>query len=317
MSAASQTVDTEIDEIKKTVSCAVVLERLGGWKIDATESTRRALKYRRGRGEIIIVNHDGHGWWNPTGTERGDCFALVQHLLPGTNFGHVRKMLRELAGLSPTFPDALRVDKPRGNGVPAAERWQHAKPLSRHGPAWRYLAKTRRLPSFVLDAAASQDTVRQGSYGTPWFAHRDHTGYLTGIDARGPDFRGFLSGGDKSLFRLLRGRGNTRRLAITEAPIDALSLAAIEIGRADTLYVATTGGIGPGTADALRAAMADMVSIGGTIDIATDNDKAGHKHAATLSDLASVVGATPTRLLPFGERKDWNEILKLGEAESE
>lgn len=317
MSAASQIVDPEVDEIKRTVSCAVVLERLGGWKIDPTESTRRALKYRRGRGEIIIVNHEGHGWWSPTGTERGDCFALVQHILPGTNFGHARKMLRELAGLTPTFPEALRMDKSQRDGIPSAERWHHAKPLSRSGPAWGYLAKTRRLPAFILDAAASQDSIRQGSYGTPWFAHRDHTGRLTGIDARGPDFRGFLSGGDKTLFRFIRGKGNTRRLAITEAPIDALSLATIEIGRADTIYVATTGGIGPGTANAIRTAITDIVAVQGTIDIATDNDAPGNRHADTLTKLASEVGATVTRLLPFGDRKDWNEILQHGEKERE
>jgi Toprim-like len=34
------------------------------------------------------------------------------------------------------------------------------------------------------------------------------------------------------------------RLAVTEAPIDALSLAAIDDRRADTLYLATGGGAG-------------------------------------------------------------------------
>ena len=53
-------------------------------------------------------------------------------------------------------------------------------------------------------------------------------------------------GGDKTLFRL-PGHGQPTRLAITEAPIDALSLAAWEGTGADTLYVATGGGMGPGT----------------------------------------------------------------------
>jgi hypothetical protein len=36
----------------------VVLERLPPtWRLDPAESTRRSLKYRRGAGEIVIVNH--------------------------------------------------------------------------------------------------------------------------------------------------------------------------------------------------------------------------------------------------------------------
>ncbi len=37
-----------------------------------------------------------------------------------------------------------------------------------------------------------------------------------------------------------------------EAPIDALSLAAIEQVRPDTIYVATGGGMGPGTLAGLQ-----------------------------------------------------------------
>ncbi len=44
----------------------------GGWKLDQREGTRRALKYPDGPGKIIIVNHDGRGWWDP----RAFCKAL-------------------------------------------------------------------------------------------------------------------------------------------------------------------------------------------------------------------------------------------------
>ena len=54
--------DDEIEQLKASVSCAAVLERLPPvWRLDAAESTRRNLKYRRGAGEIVIVNHDGRG----------------------------------------------------------------------------------------------------------------------------------------------------------------------------------------------------------------------------------------------------------------
>ena len=43
----------DIEELRTKVACAAVLEK-DGWKIDLKESTRRALKYRRGA-DIIIV----------------------------------------------------------------------------------------------------------------------------------------------------------------------------------------------------------------------------------------------------------------------
>lgn len=49
----------EIEELRAKVSCGAVLEA-DGWKIDIKESTRRAVKYRRVDGEIIIVIVDLH-----------------------------------------------------------------------------------------------------------------------------------------------------------------------------------------------------------------------------------------------------------------
>ena len=54
--------DAELDLLRRGVSCAAVMERLGGWRLDRRESTRRALKYRRGTGEVITVNHEDRGW---------------------------------------------------------------------------------------------------------------------------------------------------------------------------------------------------------------------------------------------------------------
>ena len=104
--------DAELELFRQTVNCAIVLERMvGGWKLDVRESTKRALKYRRDRGEIIIVNHDGHGWWDATGSAKGDVFNLVQHLDPSLNFGAVRKVLRGFVGVAPTYPAASRRQK--------------------------------------------------------------------------------------------------------------------------------------------------------------------------------------------------------------
>ena len=109
--------DPEIEELRDKVHCAVVLERTPPpWKLDRKESTKLSLKYRRGKGEILIVSHAGRGWWDPTSDAKGDVFRLVQKLEPGLSFGHVRKRLREFAGLSPSFPSADRAGRRQGSG---------------------------------------------------------------------------------------------------------------------------------------------------------------------------------------------------------
>jgi len=93
----------EVRALREQVSCVVLLERLGvGWALDKAESTRNCLKYRRGSA-VLIVNHQGRGWWDPHRAwddrqGRGDVFTLVQHLRPGLNFGESMQHRGRLRG---------------------------------------------------------------------------------------------------------------------------------------------------------------------------------------------------------------------------
>jgi hypothetical protein len=299
--------DAELDLFRNGVNCAALLERLPPpWVLDRKGSTRRALKYRRGAGEVLIVNHDGHGWWGTQSSAKGDIFDLVQFLDPSLNFGQVRQVLRPFVGLAPTFPEVPQKKNPLRPDRPVAERWRVRPPLRPDSAAWRYLAPPRGLPAHVLEAAGAADAVRDGAYGSAWFAHRDDSGAVTHIEIRGPDFKGSVRGGVKSLFRL-PGSERVLRLAVTEAPIDALSLAALEGIRADTLYLATGGGMGPGTEQALGRALAALSGVPGAIlTSATDADAAGDRYAARHAEFATAAGVTFTRLRPT----DWNELIR-------
>ena len=91
------------------MSCAVLLERLlPVWQLDRAESTRRSLKYRRDAGEIVIVNHDGRGWWDPLSEAKGDIFTLARYLDPALSFSAAVSLLRGFAGIAPLYPEALR-----------------------------------------------------------------------------------------------------------------------------------------------------------------------------------------------------------------
>ena len=235
--------DPEIEELRDKVHCAVVLERTPPpWKLDQKESTKLSLKYRRGKGEILIVSHAGSGWWDPTSDAKGDVFRLVQRLEPGLSFGHVRKRLREFAGLSPSFPSADRAGRRQDPDRSVADRWAERKAVWSNSPTWRYLRRKRGLSAAIIEAAAVAGVLREGPVGSAWFAHFDRVGAVAHVDVRGPTYKGSLTGGAKSLFRLSLNGPPLPRLVLTEAAIDALSIAAIESLCRDTLYAATGGG---------------------------------------------------------------------------
>jgi hypothetical protein len=301
--------DQEIEQLKAGVSCAALLERLPPvWQLDRAESTRRSLKYRRGAGEILIVNHDGHGWWDPLSDGKGDIFSLVRHLDPGLSFGGACRLLRDFVGIAPAFPEAVHTRRAQ---VPIPERWDRRRPLSRGSPAWLYLTGQRGLPESILVAARAADAVREGPRGSAWFAHRDGAGGLTGIEMRGGDYRNFSAGGGKTLFRLPGGPGRLTRVVVSESAIDALSLAAIEGARQDTLYAATAGGMGPGTVAALGQLLQDLATgPAGLLIAATDADTAGRRYAARLEHMATEAGVRFEAILPPGGLNDWNDALR-------
>jgi hypothetical protein len=302
----------ELARLRATVNCATILERLGsGWQLDQPESTRRALKFRRGPGEIVIVNHDGRGWFDPLSEAKGDIFDLVQHLEPALNFGQVRQRLRTVAGIAYSYPEQHVTRRQDGPVASPSERWAARRQLRRGSAVWRYLTETRCLPENILKAAAAADVVREGPYASAWFAHHDQTGRVTNIEMRGPDFRGSTTDGNKTLFRFAIGTGPHTRLAIHEAPIDALSMAALEELRGDTLYVATGGGMGPDTVSELLQLFTEIAAQpGAVVLVATDNDAPGERHAKRLVALIEPAKLHWKRALPPANAKDWNEFLQ-------
>ena len=302
----------ENERLKARVSCAALLEWLPPvWRLDRAESTSRSRKYRRGPGEILIVNHNGRGWWDPLSEAKGDVFTLVQYLDPSLTFAGACRVLRGFAGITPVPTAALRAWRTAEPDVPVEQRWERRALLSHGSASWRYLAGQRGLPARILIAARITDAVREGPHGSAWFAHRDGAGRLTGIEMRGPAWRGFSAGGGKTLFRLPGGSGRLSRVAVCEAAIDALSLAAIEGARRDTLYAATAGGMGPATLAALRQVLhglsADPV---GMLIAATDADTAGRRHAVRLQGMATEAGVRFDTILPPDGLNDWNDALR-------
>jgi hypothetical protein len=223
----------------------------------------------------------------------------------------VRKVLRPFIGLSPSYPEAPSARRPHEDRS-IAERWTQRPRLRCGSSVWTYLTQTRCLPTTVLAAADQADVVREGPYGSAWFAHRTNDGAVSHIEIRGPDFKGSVSGGTKVLFRFAGGRTAATRLAIAEAPIDALSLAAVEGIRSDTLYLATGGGMGPCTVEAIEQALAAVAAHPAALLVgATDANKAGERYADKHAALAAAAGVRFERLRPPAGT-DWNDVVRQG-----
>ncbi|MGQ3291174.1 MAG: DUF3991 domain-containing protein, partial [Shinella sp.] len=221
----------ELEALRAKVSCEAVLER-AGYYVDIKESTRRAVKYRRG-GNIVIVTHDGRGWFDPLSDEKGDVFGLAM-FLEGILFPSATQAVALLVGYQLSRPEW----RPSRSSVPVkdiCDRWRSRPTPSPGSGAWRYLCWGRWIPTAIARQAIQEGVLRQGPFGSMWAAHVDSEGRVVGWEERGPDWRGFATGGSKVLFRF--GPSDASRLCVTEAAIDAMSLAAIEGSREQTLYL--------------------------------------------------------------------------------
>lgn len=290
----------DVQDLRTRVPCAAVLET-AGFAVDLKESTRRAIKYRRAA-EIIVVIHDGMGWFDPLSEAKGDVFSLVEHL-HGFAFPKALDEVSALVGFVPNEPAWQRVPRERKPEVPIPQRWRPRRKPWPGSNTWRYLRDERCLPEHILRTAIRHDLLREGPRGSMWAAHLDGDGAITGWEERGPEWRGFSTGGAKVLFRF--GPIHALRLCVTEAAIDAMSLAALESVRPDSVYLSTGGGWSPATIAAVRAL---AVRPGVLLVAATDNNAQGERYAERLETAASKADCDYERLRPG--KVDWNADLK-------
>lgn len=290
----------DIEELRTRVGCAAVLEH-ESFAMDRKESTRGAVKFRRDD-DIVIVIHDDRGWFDARSDAKGDVFALASYL-HGIGFAEALATVGDLVAFQPT---ATAWEKPLHRTQTLAsvgDRWNHRKRPWRASATWTYLHQCRALPWQIISAAIEADVLREGPHGSMWAKHVDEAGAVIGWEERGPDWRGFSTGGAKALLQF--GMNGARRVCVTEAAIDALSLAAIEQTRSDTLYVSTGGGWSPLTAQALETLASGE---GAWLVAATDNNVQGEVFADRLRQMADSAGCDFSRLRP--EAEDWNEELK-------
>ncbi|RUW13660.1 DUF3991 domain-containing protein, partial [Mesorhizobium sp. M1A.F.Ca.IN.020.06.1.1] len=224
--------------------------------------------------------------------------------LEGVPFVEALDHVADLIGFVSSEPVWTKVPDRTRPDLSIPERWQARRKPWRSSMTWRYLRDERHLSEVVVRAAIRQDRLREGPRGSMWAAHTDETGAVTGWEERGPNWRGFATGGGKALFRF--GRDDAPRFCVTEAAIDAMSLAAIEeVQPPDSLYLSTGGGWAPATVAAIRRLAAQKRAL---LVAATDNNDQGDVYAGRLEQIAVETGCGFERLRPAAD--DWNEDLR-------
>ncbi len=163
----------DIEELRIRVGCAAVLET-GGFAIDLKESTRKAVKYRRAD-DIIIVIHEGKGWFDPLSDAKGDVYSLVQHL-DGCDFLEAFVQVASLVGFEQRQPEWQRQSREIEPDQSIPERWTARRRPWRGSATWRYLRDDRHLPEYVIRAGIAHNLVREGPRGSMWAAHQDDEG---------------------------------------------------------------------------------------------------------------------------------------------
>ena len=127
-------------------------------------------------------------------------------------------------------------------------------------------------------------------------------------------FNGFSEGGEKLLWKSNQFPGDTR-LCVTEAAIDALSLAVLmrdSPKHAEQMYhtrfVSIDGGYSPEAEAMLKQEVAALPR-GSVIEAAFDNDEQGRRYCEKLANICMECGQVYAENIP-SKRKDWNEVLQ-------
>ena len=277
-----------------------------GFVRDDRESSGRSHVLRSGGGDKLAVKERADGSWCyfnvHDNTDRGCIVNLVQRCLGG-NLGHVRKWLRETAGIANTSsPQYPVVDLPQASDSsrPTVDHYKKALAVWK-AAQWEseptYLLH-RGLAPATLNDPRFRDCWRVNKRGTVLFPHFDRLG-MCGYEYRSDGFKGFGRDVHKGLW-FSKNVNAAAEIVVTESQIDALSHFQLYGGSQG--YVSHNGSLGGLQVDLMASVFVKAHGRNASVIIATDNDKGGDDFYELFQSIAPMV---LERLIPVSN--DWNE----------
>ncbi|MGB7441618.1 MAG: DUF3991 and TOPRIM domain-containing protein, partial [Coleofasciculaceae cyanobacterium] len=240
--------------------------------------------------------------------ERSESHKVASASRRVENLCCYRTMLRKLPSASHLLPSQ---PQPLEMPTPHQEKWTGVR---------QYLVETRGLPAVLVDhihkrglvyADDKQNAVfvryASNGDGAEWERKEPTGASLRGTWGENNSFFGLAPGSsrEQGWFWIGAGKGEVRRVFLTESPIDALSLATIDKNRQTaagiSIYLSTDGS-GAVPTEALKR----VLEGGGQVVAAFDVDQVGEEMAWKLAqELPGVSRVSPA----YG--KDWNERLLM------
>ena len=277
-----------------------------GYQLDHRESSRNSAVMRHANGDKIIIARQGPhlAYFSVRDdTDNGTILDFVKHR-DRCSLGTARQVLRQWSGSPPPVPPIHYAHKLEPiTRDRAAVIHDYAK-LTAITQSAALLA--RGIPADLQAAPRFAGAILQDARHNACFPHRDRDG-VCGWEIKNHGFTGFSKGGEKGLW-FSRTKPTDTALVIAESAIDALSYAALHPD--DKARYFSIGGELNSRQPALIAAALEKMPRPAVVILATDNDEAGHKFAATIQSLAPPGPGLEFHCPLPKIGKDWNDELK-------
>lgn len=310
----------ELDEFKRNINLSEYAAS-HGYILDRKHSSPNSAAMKNGSGDKIIIARDesSYHWIYFSAHDKADSGSIIDFINNRTRWGlgDIRKELRVWIGTSKSYIVRPQADlfqktvKPikRDRAVVVAQ-FAGATPLADgEGGANAYLGKERGIPLDILDSPRFAGRIYTDRYNNAIFPHHDRHG-VCGFEIRNYKFKGFAKGGEKGLW-YSNTKPDDTALVVTESAIDSLSYHALHQPER-TRYFSIAGEMNPMQRELLKSAM-QKLSKGGSIIIATDQDKGGKNLAQNIKDIAAGAGREDLGIIehrPDKEGQDWNDALR-------
>jgi excisionase family DNA binding protein len=301
-------VDPEINDMKSRIDLRAYAASLG-YTLEKRESWRGSAVMRHPNGDKIIIKRneaDGHFVYFSV-RDDGDNGSIIDFAgrRLRLNLGAIRKELRPWVGGSPVkvpvFPPLRPVSRDR---MRVEREYAKMRDARRHP----YLENERALPASLLELPRFVGCIRIDSRGNACFPHRDLDG-ISGFEIRNTNYKGFSSGGTKSIW-MSNPFPDDDRIVLCESAIDALSYAML-FPDDHTRYGSIGGKPNPVQPELVRSSVARMPPKS-KIVAAMDADETGGELAEMVRQAVLLSGRDDLAFVfqePAGA-KDWNDVLR-------
>ncbi|MDE3022676.1 MAG: DUF3991 and TOPRIM domain-containing protein [Pseudomonadota bacterium] len=283
--------DNELESFKR-LDLVQIAQALG-YVLIKKESSANSKKLRLLDKQIVISMKCGKQvFFSIHGGKSGSAIDLVM-TEKNCNLGHARKFLRSYFHTTFSTAQIPSILHPKAEDkINLTEKW-HCLNISQVYPYLQY----RGLNQDTLQLFAP--AIRLDTQNNTCFKHQDRGGVATGWEVKNMGFKGFSTGGHKSLFA--KKIGEVSNIFVMESAIDCMSF--YQLHQQHGLYLSIGGTLSSFQITLLEYVITEKYQDTNVI-VATDNDQSGERYFEQIQDIKKCERRR-------SKLKDWNDDLNL------